>query len=184
MAGWWNKSQPEVVYGIYKHCLEIPKNYMRVRGQPDRDPDFPQLSRIGLRLKYLLPHFTLKAGDTEGTYIRVWTTVLLFLYYYYEILKYETMRITVTFAKIDTECTFFLLFTTLSTRSATDSPTDQDLWPFTRNSSMALSYKKQTNKQKKNLRKCTKYAPFSFYAQKQELYSNGFRKAFLKMSDT
>lgn len=51
------------------------------------------------------------------------------------------MRTAITFAKIDTECTFFLLFTRLSTRSATDSPTDQDLWPFTLNSSMALGCK-------------------------------------------
>lgn len=56
------------------------------------------------------------------------------------------MRIAITFAKTDTECTFFLSFTILSSRSATDSPTDHDLWPFTLNSSMALGYKKQNRK--------------------------------------
>lgn len=58
------------------------------------------------------------------------------------------MKTAITFAKIDTECTFFLSFTILSTRSATDSPTDQDLWPLTRNSSMALGYQEIKKKNK------------------------------------
>lgn len=67
------------------------------------------------------------------------------------------MKIAITFAKVDTECTFFLSFTILSTRSATDNPTDQDLWPFTRNSSMALGYKNKVPSQKMH-----KICTFSF----------------------
>lgn len=64
----------------------------------------------------------------------------------YLILKISKSKIhkwrSVTFAKVDTECTFFLLFIIVSSRSATDSPTDQDLWPFTFSSPMALDYER------------------------------------------
>lgn len=43
-----------------------------------------------------------------------------------------------TFARVDTEWTFLLSFSILSVKSATESPTDQDLRPFPFRTSIAL----------------------------------------------
>lgn len=87
-------------------------------------------SSFGLELKVVV-------GRKSWKQCYFWTEAIQYKYHNYSA-NQKILNNPFTFAKVDTEWTFLLSFSILSVKSATESPTDQDLWPFPFRISIAL----------------------------------------------